>query len=726
MNDSRTLALPASAVKPATLASSCVHSSRFFRFPKLVLSGALLTASIAVAPLSLLAQKSGAPPAANAGTVPVPATTTGRAAAYYHYGLAHIYEDLATTQGRSDYATQAIEQYKLALSADPTSTMLQDGLADLYFRVGRIREAVQVAQDQTKKSPDDLEAHRLLGRIYFRSLGDLQNGQQAQMLGLATTEYETLVRLEPDSTEDHLLLGQLYELNHESTKAEAQFKAAQGLDSGSEESMLNLARLYSEQGDLQRVVMTLSALPPEDRSARVELALGGTYDQLHKPKEAAAAYQRALDDDGDNLDAQRGLANALLADGQLDAAMKQFQQIVVAEPQDAQSYIHISEIQRRDGDYDNALVTIKKAKALVPESLELSYNEALIYDSLGRYADAEQVLKAVLAGPAKADATSPDGDKSNRALFLERLGNLYREQGKTAEAASVYKQIIALGGDMRSRGYSDEIDTYRDVHDWPKALEVAKNAADSMPNDADIQTLYAGQLLDNGKVDEAFALLNKQLTGKKEDRSVYLTMAQMNFRLKRYPAAISAIEKAEAFSTKPEDKVYPLFLRASIADKQNNMADAEKDLRAVLAIDPTNAAALNSLGYMFADRGIQLQEAVTLLKKAVSLDPQNYAYLDSLGWAYFKLAQYQPAEAELQKAVDRNPNDPTLHDHLGQALERNGKLKPAIAQWERAVVEYNKSLPADIDQEDVVRLHKRLDSARVKVAKNARDPRVAP
>ena len=156
------------------------------------------------------------------------------------------------------------------------------------------------------------------------------------------------------------------------------------------------------------------------------------------------------------------------------------------------------------------------------------------------------------------------------------------------------------------------------------------------------------------------------------------------------------------------------------------MAEAEKDLHAVLAIDPNNAAALNSLGYMFADRGIQLQEAVTLLKKAVSLDPQDYAYLDSLGWAYFKLGQYQTAEAELQKAVDRNPNDPTLHDHLGQALERGGKLKPAIAQWERAVVEYNKSLPADIDQEDVVRLHKRLDSARVKVAKNSHEPRVTP
>ena len=62
----------------------------------------------------------------------------------------------------------------------------------------------------------------------------------------------------------------------------------------------------------------------------MEMALGSTLDQLHKPKEAAQAYQRAIDDDSDNLDARRGLAAALLTDGQLDAAQDQLKQIIVA------------------------------------------------------------------------------------------------------------------------------------------------------------------------------------------------------------------------------------------------------------------------------------------------------------------------------------------------------------------------------------------------------------
>ena len=79
------------------------------------------------------------------------------------------------TRAGSDYATQAVEQYKLALDADPNSRLLQDGLADLYFKIGRIREAVAAAQDQVGKNPDDIEAHTLLGKVYLRSLGDMQS-----------------------------------------------------------------------------------------------------------------------------------------------------------------------------------------------------------------------------------------------------------------------------------------------------------------------------------------------------------------------------------------------------------------------------------------------------------------------------------------------------------------------------------------------------------------------
>src|SRR5664280_2674207 len=128
-------------------------------------------------------------------------TQPDRSSAYYHYGLAHLYEQMAVNAGRPDYATQAVEEYKLALSADPNSVMLQDGLAGLYFKIGRIKEAVTAAQDQVKRNPDDIDAHTLLGQVYLRSLGDMQGAQSGQMLQLAIAEYETISRLKPSDVE---------------------------------------------------------------------------------------------------------------------------------------------------------------------------------------------------------------------------------------------------------------------------------------------------------------------------------------------------------------------------------------------------------------------------------------------------------------------------------------------------------------------------------------------
>jgi tetratricopeptide (TPR) repeat protein len=657
---------------------------------------------------------------APAATAPSANATPDRAASYYHYGLAHLYEDMAVNAGRSDYATQAIEQYKLALDADPNSKMLQDGLAGLYFKIGRIREAVSAAQDQVSKDPNDVEAHSLLGKVYLRSLGDMQSAQSGQMLQLAIAEYEKLARLKPNDVETHLLLGQLYGLNHDSAKAEAQFKAAQKIDANSEEVALNMARLYSEQGDSKRAAEVLNAIPVDDRTTRIEFALGASYEQAHQLKEAIAAYHRALDLEPDNLDTERGLASALLTDGQLDEALKFLTQIVAAEPQDAQSQVHISEIQRRQGHYDQALATLEKAKPLAPDSLELTYNEALIYDALGRYDDATGVLTKLVASTAHADGKYTDGEKANRAIFLDRLAIIYREQNKTPDAVATYQQLIPMGGEYIKSGYQGQIDAYRDAHQWKEATSVAAEAAKAMPNDHAIQLAYAGQLTDTGKVDEGLALAKAQLTataGTPDERDSRLALAQIYIRLKRWPEASAELSSADTLSTKPDEKLYTAFLRGTLYDRQKQYDEAEAQFRKALAIDPQNATILNYLGYMFADRGVRLSEALTLIRRAVDLDPQNGAFLDSLGWAYYKSGQYALAEENLLKANQRINTDPTVHDHLGEVYEKTGNLKLAVAQWERSMTEYARSLPADTDPADVAKLQHKLENARVKLAK---------
>jgi tetratricopeptide (TPR) repeat protein len=648
-----------------------------------------------------------------------------RASAYYHYTLAHEYEEMATTYGRPDYATRAIEEYKLALNADPESPYLNSHLAELYFQTGRVRDAISAAQDEIKKNPNNLEAHKLLGRIYLRSLGNMQNGGPSdQMMKLAIDEYAKIVELEPNNTENRLLLGRLYTLNHDSVHAEEQFKAAQKIDPDSEDVVLNIAGLYSEQGDNKRAIQVLTALPEGDQTAKTLYALGQTYDQIKDTKNALIAYQKAFDLEPDNLDVERALAQAQLANGQEDEALKSFKDVAAGDTSDPQALLRIAEIERRQGKYEEALATLKKAKDLASDSLEINFNEALTYDALGQYDQATQILEKLVTDSEHVTGQYTDAEKNNRSIFLDRLANVYREQSKTDQAVATYQKMADMGGEYTLRGYQNIVDTYRDAHEYDKATAAARESVTKTAKDKDTnrdaKLMLASQLADAGKPDEGIAMAKNMLNGTPaDDRTVQLRLAEMYTRLKRWKDADDAIDKADTLSNKQEDKIYTYFLRGALEERQKHYDEAEAQFRKLLAIDPNNALTLNYLGYMLADRGIHLTEALSMIKKAVELDPQNYAYLDSLGWAYYKLGQYAPAEENLTKAVARNSTDPTVHDHLGELYEKTNRLKLAAAQWEQSLNQYARTDSADADPSDVSKVQKKLDSARVRLAKES-------
>ncbi|MGB7132212.1 MAG: tetratricopeptide repeat protein, partial [Candidatus Sulfotelmatobacter sp.] len=250
-----------------------------------------------------------------------------------------------------------------------------------------------------------------------------------------------------------------------------------------------------------------------------------------------------------------------------------------------------------------------------------------------------------------------------------------------------------------------------------EATAVAQEAAQKMPNDRELRMVLDAQLADMGDPDKPLADVRSLLKGTPEDRDVYLRLAIMNTRLKRWSDAEQALDKAELLSTKPEDKEYVYFLRGSTYEREKKYDQSEAEFRKVLALNPQSAATLNYLGYMNADRGVELEQSLNYIKEAVSLDPTNGAYLDSLGWAYFKLGKYDLSEESLNKAVLRMGSDPTVQDHLGDLYQKTGRLKLAAAHWQRAVEEWNKTIAPEVDTDLLVAAQKKLDAAKVAIAK---------
>jgi tetratricopeptide (TPR) repeat protein len=659
------------------------------------------------------------PSAPAAPSPPVVQKQPDRAAAYYHFMMAHMYEEMVSTYGRADYANKAIDEYRIAIDNDPSSDYLNAGLAELYAKTGRIRDAVLEAQDILKRDGNNLEARRLLGRIYLRSLGDMQAGTQSQeVLKLAIDQYERIVKLDPKSVEDHLLLGRLYRLNNELLKSENEFKAAVAIQPDSEEAVTTLAYLYNEEGDSARALQVLNAIPDSARTAKLYSALGYTYEQQKEYRQAVDAYRKSTELDHDNLDAVRGLAQNLMNDGQTDAALEQYKVIVEADPSDAQTYMRIAEIERRNGKFDQAMDSLKKATAIVPDSLEVQYNIAVIDEAQGKYDDAVPILTQLLQKTEHSEDQYSIADKNNRAVFLERLGTIYREANKYQLAVETFRRMLDLGDENAVRGYQQIIDTYRDNKQWQLATNVAEEAAKKFPNDRDLQMVAAAQEADMGSAGPAIEHVKSLLKDSPaDDQRVYIALAQMYSRVKQWPEAEENINKAIELSTKPEDRDYAFFVAGSIYERQKKYDKAEEAFHKVLADDPKNAQALNYLGYMLADRDTRLEEALGYIRRAVALDPQNGAYLDSLGWAYYKMGNYDLAEENLRRASERINNDPTVHDHLGELYMKTGRLKLAAANWERSLEEWNRTIPAEMDTDDVAKVQKDLETARVKLAK---------
>ncbi len=655
------------------------------------------------------------------------AATSGaqnRAQAYYHLALAGVYEDDALSDGRTDEVSKAIEEYKLALDADPNSTELANELAEFYFRVGRVGDAEATEQTLVKNAPDNIEAHKLLGRIYLRQLSEGENGMAGaaapnSALNKAIAEFQKIVTLEPKSVEGHMVLGQLYTVKHQSDKAEAEFKTAQAMEPESEEVVLNLARLYAESGNLQQAVKSIESVPLDGRTPKMEFTLGALYDQMKQPKDAIAAYQRAEDMEPGDVQTMDALAQALLNNNQLDQALKQYKELAEANPDDADPLIHIAEIERRQGKYEEALAVVRKARKIDPSSLEAGFNEGLLLDILDRLDDAINTYQQMVDLTSHANGAYTEEEKNNRSIFLERLGAVCVEDNKIDQAIAAYQKMINMGGSYAVRGYQGEVDAYRTAHEFNNSLAVAKDAVAANPTNPDLKLMLAGELVDQGHPDEGLAMAKSLLKGATPDmqRGVWFAIGQMNLRLQRWKDAEEAFDNGASLATRKEDRTYLFFLRGELAERQKHYDEAAQFFNQALALDPENAMTLNYLGYMWADKGEKLPEALKLIRKAVDLEPMNGAYRDSLGWVYFKMGDYDLAEDNLRQAVNRDQTDPTVHMHLGDLYEKTGRVREAAAQWELSLSEFAKSLPADIEPGDVAKVQKKLASARIKLAK---------
>lgn len=667
-------------------------------------------------PPSLLAQQPLPSPKKPAEKAAQPSQTDNRAEAYYNFAMGNYYEQLYEDSSRSEHASLAIEHYKKAYALDPRASVIGERLAGIYAKSQRIRDAVLEAQELLKREPDSLAARRLLARIYVHTLGEHSTPSGSkETVARAIEQYREILRLDPADTDATLWLARLYRFQNDLPHAEEVLRAGLAQEPESEELLRQFAILLLDQGRADEVIALLEKIADHSPSSELLALLGDACVRLQEHARAESAFSRAVELDPREPEYRRKLAQALLAQGKADAALAQYQSLTELEPAEVQNFLRMAQIYRQLKKLDRAEESLLRAKQRAPGSLEVIYSEALLYEAQGRFDDAIRVLSDSVAA-VKANAGSLADSQRTLAVLYEQLGRLNREVENFPSAVNAYRELLRLDTESEKRARSLLADTYRLARDMPRALEESRKGMEMFPQDRGLLVTHALMLGENGQTDEAAGLLRGLLTKAGEDRDLYISIAQVYERGKRFDDAEHAARMAEKLASSPSENEGVWFLLGAIFERQKKFDLAEAQFKKVLQVNPQNAQVLNYFGYMLADQGTRLEEAEGLIRRALAEEPFNGAYLDSLGWALFKQNKLAEAEAYLRKAIERNRHDPTIHDHLGDVLARSGHATQAAAEWEKALAEWQRALPTELEPDRVAALEKKLAGLKHRIA----------
>ncbi len=651
------------------------------------------------------------------GAQPNAAPQVDRATAYYHYSLAHMYAELASNYGnRGDYVTRAIENYKEAIKADPTTPMLSEELSDIYIQSGRWRDAVSDAEETLKTNPNDLAAHRLLARVFTRQIGDGQRGRiDENMLRRAIDQYEKITVLAPTDVDAWLMLARLYKASDNSVDAQKAYEKALAIDPTNEDGLTGLALVYSDLGDTKKAAELLKNLADKNPTPRSLQALAAAYEQMRQFDQAAEVLKQELELNPPNdKDIKRSLAEDLRLAQKFDDALAVYADLVMDDPTDATSYLRMSQIYQQQRNFAKAREAGNKAKEIEPNSIEVRYNEVNILEAEDKIPEAAQLLNEILNSTQKRNYNQ--AERSARIRLLDHLAQLYRAMDQAQPAVDAYRQMTDLDNSLGARTSAEIIETYRGGKEFSKAQAEVDSSAKQYPDDRTLRIVRDTFLADMGKADEAAADMKKLIDGK-DDRSIYLSLADVYDKGRRFDEMAKALDQAEKLSESDEDKERVWFVRGAMYERNNKIDQAEVEFRKVLKVDPDSAGALNYIGYMLADRNQRVGEALDMITKALEKDPGNGAYLDSLGWAQYRLGKLDDAEQNLRRALEKTPRDPTVHDHLANVLMKQGKTREAVAQWQASLKEWDSSSPAEMRPEEIAQVKSKLEGAKVRLAR---------
>jgi len=606
--------------------------------------------------------------------------------------------------------------------------------AHYYAAKDEMAPALQEMQKAIAADPSRSESYLNLALLQLR----------ANLPDQAEINFKKAADLGPKVMNAQLALGGFYQSRNRMPEAEQQFKHAIDVDPKDTAPRAAYARLLMAENKKPEVEAFLRRTKTEfpDNSEGYRM-LGDFYFANGELDPATTEYAALYSEHPKDIQVKKNYVQLLILKNQLDEATKLNNEVLKANPKDADVLVYRGQIQLRQNDAAGAVDSLQQAVKNDSNNGVAHYHLGLAFDMQHNEKQAESELReAVGLRPDLTDAqralatmevrrgdfdgltqtaqqiifgapTAPDGylyralAEMNRKKYSDaeqdmrkaaqvapassapyvQMGNLHQLQKQYAEAIKSYQE--ALDKDPSSTdALQGLMNTYLALKQPEQAVAAAKTQIAKSPNTSGFYDLLGTALSQNKKdFGGADAAFRKAVELDKNNFDALLKLTEIQ-------VAEGSIDQALATdlqSIKDHPREINFYLAAGMMyEAQSKFDQARAMYQQALNIQADNALASNNMAYLMLRQGGNVDVALALAQTARRGWPESPDAADTLGFAYFQKGVYQSAIDMFQEALRLNEkkgaaDDPNVHYHLGLAYEKVNQTAQARQQLERAL-----------------------------------------
>jgi tetratricopeptide (TPR) repeat protein len=608
----------------------------------------LLAPLLAAALLAGTSPAAGAPAAAADGK----AGRIASSRAIAHYLAARRLE----LQGDREGVVAAL---RLAAAHDPQSPEIRVALAEALSRVGQGDEAEERAREAIALGPGSraaAEAFFAIGRLRA-ARGDVLEATAAleAALGVQRTLATRGVPVDPQPWR---LLGEIRLAAGDEAGAVALFDELAGRLPGEGSGFRLVGMIHEDRGDLTGAERWLErALQADPTDAEARRRLARVHEQLKRLPEARDDLVALLRFDPDDEEALLSLGRLALRAEDAATAREWFARLRRAASDPADAALRTALAWLDAGFPEDALAAARAAEQEIGPRPRVRFAEGIALQELHRWREAAAALRQV---PPEAGEL--------HLLARDALAHALSREGNHADAERALEPALA-------------------VH----------------PGDPRLVSRRAWILQRAGRAGDAVALLRRAIADRAKapapaadeegsEGELWQALGEALEWAGRPGEAVAAL--SEVAQRRPRD-VELLYALGAAYERDGKPEAALAQMRAILAIDPENAGAMNFIGYSLAERGERLDEAEALVRRALEARPRSAGYLDSLGWIAFQRGEYARAVELLERAARIAGPDAVILDHLADAYRALRRTADAEGAWRRALRCVGEQSPSD-------------------------------